>query len=99
MEMTKTITVYFEDTDKEVDIEVDCEYEILNDGIGWYEYWGSVGFDKGRDYIGIYSTEWNKIGFTPEEIAVVEAKIEEEKENWVPEDFGGDDDFPDREDE
>ena len=82
MEMTKTITVYFEDTDKEVDIDVDCEYEILNDGIGWYEYWGSVEFDKGRDYIGIYSTEWNKTGFSPEEIAVVEAKIEEEKSEW-----------------
>ena len=82
MEMTKTITVYFEDTDKEVDIEVDCEYEILNDGIGWYEYWGSVEFDKGRDYVGIYSTEWDKTGFSPEEIAVVEAKIEKEKSEW-----------------
>lgn len=82
MEMTKTITVYFEDTDKEVDIDVDCEYEILNDGIGWYEYWGSVEFDKGRDYIGIYSTEWNKTGFSPEEIAVIEAKIEKEKSEW-----------------
>ena len=32
--------------------DVDCliDYEIENDGIGSYEFWGSIGFDSGKDY-------------------------------------------------
>ena len=26
-------------------------FEIRNDGIGYYEYWGAVGYDKGEDYV------------------------------------------------
>jgi hypothetical protein len=35
------------------EIEVEVEYEIGNDGIGSYEYWGSQGFDSGTDYADI----------------------------------------------
>jgi len=30
---------------------VKCDEDILNDGIGSYEFWGTPGFDKGVDYI------------------------------------------------
>lgn len=80
--MTKTLTVYFEDSDKEVDIEVDIDYAVENNGIGPYEYWGFKGYDKGQDCVNIYSTEWNKTGFSPEEIEIVEEAIEKEKKHW-----------------
>jgi hypothetical protein len=97
--MTKTLTVYFEATDKEVDIEVDFEYEVMNDGIGPYEYWGQKCFDKGTDSAVITSWEWDKTGFTPEEINIVEAEIERAKGDWEGEIEIDDGDIPDRDDE
>jgi hypothetical protein len=58
---------------------------VLNDGIGPYEYWGQKCFDKGRDYVEITSTEWNKVGYTAEEIKVIEGEIEKAKGKWEPE--------------
>ena len=84
-QFTETVEVYLENRDEYVEIEVDCEYDVLNDGIGPYEYWGQKCIDKGTDYIEITSTEWNKVGYTAEEIKVIEAEIEKEKEKWEPE--------------
>ena len=71
----KSVAVFFEKDDREVEVVVDCEYDVLNDGIGAYEYWGQKCFDAGSEYIEITNTSWDKTGFSPVEIAAVEAKI------------------------
>lgn len=81
-EVTKTLSIYLESRDQDIDIDVDCEYEVENDGIGPYEYWGQKCYDKGKDYLVIISWEWDKTGFSPEEIALIEAKILVEKSEW-----------------
>lgn len=77
-----TIEVYLENRDEYVEIDVDCEYDVENDGIGPYEYWGHKGYDKGHDYAVITSTEWNKVGYTAEEVKVIDEAIEKEKDDW-----------------
>ncbi len=81
-EVTKTLTIYLETRDEDIDIDVNCEYEVENDGIGPYEYWGQVCYDKGTDYAVIVGTEWDKTGFTPEEVKEVEAAIEGKRNEW-----------------
>ena len=44
---------------EEKNIEFFCDYEILNDGIGNYEFWGSTGYDKGVDYLELNKVNWN----------------------------------------
>lgn len=99
-EVTKTLSIYLDSRGEDIDIDVDCEYEVENDGIGPYEFWGQRCYDRGTDSAVIISWEWDKTGFTPEEIALIEAKIEEEKSEWEGE-IGVEDDYcpPDREDE
>ena len=80
--VTKNLLVYLPSRDREVEIEVVCEYEIDNDGIGPYEYWGQVCYDKGVDHAVIVNIEWNTTGFTEEEINLVDAKIEKERDEW-----------------
>ncbi len=82
-EVTKTLTIYLASRDEDIDIEVDCEYEVENNGIGSYEYWGQKCFDKGTDCAVIVGTEWDKTGFSPEEIALIESKIEVDKNEWA----------------
>lgn len=44
-------TVYVETKhNEEVRIDVEFEYHIKNDGIGWYEFWGSKEYDAGTNY-------------------------------------------------
>ena len=74
-----TISVYLETRDTEVEIELECEFEVENDGIGPYEFWGQRGIDKGHDYVVIFKTDWDKTGFTAEEIAVIELEIDKQK--------------------
>lgn len=81
-EVTKSLLVYLDTQDKEVEILVDCEYEVENNGIGEYEYWGQKCFDKGTDYDVIISWEWDKTGFTPEEIKEIEKSIDSVKMTW-----------------
>lgn len=38
-----------EDEDKTYEVELNIEYIIDNDGIGWYEYWGSKFYDRGQN--------------------------------------------------
>ena len=97
-EMTKTITVYFPSREEDVDIEVSCEYEIENDGIGPYEYWGQKCVDKGTDRAVIIGTEWDKSGFTAEEVVIVDKEIDNQRDGWESEIDVSDDDPPERED-
>ena len=45
--LTKIINL--PDIDKDILIEYDTAIE--NDGIGSYEFWGSISYDEGTDYI------------------------------------------------
>lgn len=45
----------FEFEGRYYDISVSFEYEVGNDGIGHYEYWGSKQFDAGHDYAEVTS--------------------------------------------
>lgn len=65
------------------EIEVKCKFSIDNDGIGPYEYWGSKGIDKGVDYAVIDETEWDKNGFTAEEIDLIEKAIDKNLNDWA----------------
>jgi len=68
--------------EEEVEIEVHCGFNWHNDGIGKYEFWGSVYVDKGFDYVVCEAADWDKTGFTEEEIKLVEQKIDKESETW-----------------
>ncbi len=81
-EFTKTLSIYLTSRDKDIDIDVHCEYEVNNDGIGPYEFWGQKCVDKGVDYAVIIGTEWDKTGFTAEEIVEIEKKIDKTKREW-----------------
>ena len=45
---TTTLNLIIPMTDIECDVEV--SYDIDNNGIGAYEYWGFLGYDRGTDY-------------------------------------------------
>ncbi len=34
----------------EIDVEGEFSYDMANDGIGFYEFWGQKCFDRGSDY-------------------------------------------------
>lgn len=95
MTATKTLEVELDTREECVEIEVEVTFDVLNDGIGHYEYWGQVCFDKGNPYLEVSSTEWDKKGFTAEEIAVIEGEIEKNHSVWC-EETEVDDDVPDR---
>ena len=63
-------------------IEVTLSYVWENDGIGPYEYWGSVGFDRGHDYVTIEDYSYDKTGMTAEEIKTIDSMIENMMEDW-----------------
>jgi hypothetical protein len=43
------------------DVLCTIEFEIKNDGIGHYEFWGSKGYDAGVDYAVIDSISWDRL--------------------------------------
>lgn len=93
-EITKILTIYLDSRGEDIDIEIDCEYEVDNDGIGEYEFWGQQCVDKGTDYAVITGTEWDKTGFTAAEIDLIEKAIDKEKKVWEGEiDLTEDDDL------
>lgn len=98
-EATKTLSIYLESRDQDIDIDVDFEYEVECDGIGPYEFHGQKCYDKGKEQAVIISYEWDKTGFTAEEVALVEAEIEKEKGEWEGEIDISDDSPDDREDD
>lgn len=63
-------------------IEVTLSYYWENDGIGPYEYWGSVGFDHGHNYVVIEDYSYDKTGMTAEEIKTIDSMIENMMEDW-----------------
>ena len=64
-------------------IEVTLSYIWENDGIGPYEYWGSVGFDRGNNYVTIEDYSYDKTGMTAEEIKTIDSMIETMLEEWA----------------
>lgn len=83
MNDTFTLTVELTSREAEIEIEVSVESHWENNGIGAYEYWGAKGFDKGTDYVVIDSTDYDKTGFSPEDIKEIEAAIEKELDTWA----------------
>lgn len=77
MEYNTTIEVNLSTRPDSIALALSLEYEWCNDGIGSYEYWGSVEYDHGTDYVDINEVTYDKAGFTPEEIAEIELTIEE----------------------
>lgn len=67
------------------EIEVTLSYYWENDGIGPYEYWGAVGFDKGTDYVVIEDYDYDKEGMTPEEIEIINSMIDKKLNAWATE--------------
>lgn len=87
--MTETFTIEIElpvigneEEVRYVEIDVDCDYSIENDGIGPYEYWGFKGVDRGTDYAVIENTEWDTTGFTKEEIDLINSQIDKKLNDW-----------------
>lgn len=64
-------------------IEVTLSYYWENNGIGPYEYWGSVGFDRGHDYVTIEDYSYDKTGMTAEEIKTIDSMIETMLDDWA----------------
>lgn len=54
------------------EVEFFCDYEILNDGIGSYEFWGSRGFDAGINYLELQSVNWDKGLYKSDENDIIE---------------------------
>jgi hypothetical protein len=96
MENTFYIEVELETRPEPVEIEVTTEGIWENDGIGAYEYWGQKCYDRGTDYFTIETWDWDKTGFTPEEIATVESAIEAKAKDWSEEVQPAEPDYPDR---
>jgi hypothetical protein len=71
-----------EDEVRYVEIDVDCDYSVENDGIGPYEYWGSKEVDRGTDYAVIDNTDWDSTGFTKEEIELINSEIDKKLNDW-----------------
>ena len=44
---------------EEKEIQLFCNYEIKNDGIGGYEFWGSRGYDQGVNYLELNRVNWD----------------------------------------
>ncbi len=85
--MNREIKISIEAAHGELDIRVDAELRVENDGIGAYEYWGAKGIDRGSDYVElekfvVLSCVDYQTGFpfavTPEMMAEIEAKINAE---------------------
>lgn len=99
MTETKTLEVELSTREELIEIEVEVTFDVLNDGIGWYEYGSQTCFDRGNPYLQVVSTEWNKTGFTPEEIKEIEIEIEKSYSHWCEESEIPDCDPPDRNDD
>lgn len=61
------------------DCEVEYNYHWENNGIGWYEFWGSTGYDAGTDYIVIDDILISDTSLSDEDRKYAEDYI---NENW-----------------
>jgi hypothetical protein len=48
----------------EINVKLTAECYMKNDGIGSYEYMGSVEYDEGKDYFHIEEITWSKFLYT-----------------------------------
>lgn len=53
---------------------------VQNDGIGYYEFWGSKEYDKKNDYLEIDDLQWNDKDFTEEENIIIENYVQDNYE-------------------
>ena len=76
-----TIEIYrlLDINSEEKEIEFFCDYEIQNDGIGSYEFWGSKEFDKGIDYVVLEEVTWDKNLYSERENNIIKDWV---TENW-----------------
>lgn len=82
MENTFYLEVELETRPESVEIRVDTEGVWNNDGIGPYEFWGQRCYDAGRNYFVINTWNWNKVNFSPVEVAEIESQIEKHLKDW-----------------
>ena len=72
--MYKTIHEFkFKDYYIKVNLEID--YYVENDGIGEYEFWGSVERDKGYNYPKIEDIIWDRSKYNDEENQAIENEV------------------------
>jgi hypothetical protein len=76
MNYNTTIEIELSTRPEPFQLDISVDYEWCNDGIGSYEYWGSVGFDSGTDYIDVSNVTYDKTQFTEQEIAEIELTID-----------------------
>ena len=77
--MTYDYELYIEELDMEVLLE--AEITLENDGIGSYEYWGSREHDAGSDYYAVTGLTYEKSNYTPEQIAIIDKYLEDNQED------------------
>lgn len=76
--MLVTIYCEIETEDKLLEVELECDMLLQNNGIGAYEYWGYRGYDRGQDYWECDGPiEWNKKAYTEQENKAIEEYIQE----------------------
>lgn len=80
--MIKTITKSVEFDDEEKDVEFNIEYEIENSGIGSYDFWGSIGYDRGYDYPVINDVTYDKDSYSTEEQKIIDEFIDNNIEEF-----------------
>ena len=73
----KTITHSFELKAFSLEVPLIVEYSIENDGIGWYEYWGSSQYDAGQNRYIIENITWNHNAYSQEVNAELEEYLQE----------------------
>jgi hypothetical protein len=69
-----TFTASFEDD--EAVVELSLSYDVENDGIGGYEYWGSKEYDRGEDCANVYEISWDKSLYTDEQNTAISEQVE-----------------------
>lgn len=67
---------------KIVEIEIKCEYCVENNGIGYYEYCGCKGYDRGTDCAIIEKTIWNKANFNDDENRLIGLEVKKNINGW-----------------
>ena len=80
---TQTITMNIteleelpEDYDVCSEVEFEVDYDVTEDGIGSYEYWGSCGYDHGYLEVEITNVTWDKSLYTAEVNEIISENID-----------------------
>jgi hypothetical protein len=78
--VTTTFCYEIESKDEFFQIEFDCELHPENDGIGSYEFWGSVGYDSGNDYLVLDDMKWDETEFNTTQNEIIKNYLDN---NWT----------------